>query len=69
MQSYRATCPVARAVGYSEMTDHRFLTADRSVQQTTFDKGVQVTANFGEETFTLPDGAIVEPLGVHVVGL
>jgi hypothetical protein len=68
-QSYRTTCSVARAVGYAEMTDHRALTADRSVQQTVFDNGVTVTANFAEETYTLPDGAVIEPLGVHSTGL
>ncbi len=47
VQSYRATAPVARATGYSEMIDHRFLTADRSVQQTVFANGVKVTVNFG----------------------
>ena len=46
-QSYRDTCTVARAVGYAEMTDHRFLTPNRDVQQTIFDNGVRVTANFG----------------------
>jgi len=33
VQSYRATAPIARAVGYSEMLDHRFLTPDREVQR------------------------------------
>jgi hypothetical protein len=34
--SYKDICPITRAVGYAEMTDHRFITADRDVQQTTF---------------------------------
>jgi hypothetical protein len=67
--SYKATCPVARAVGYAEMTDHRFLTPGRSVQQTVFSNGVTVTVNFGDKPFKLPDGAEVPPMGKHVVGM
>jgi hypothetical protein len=68
VQSYRNTCPVVRAVGYAEMTDHRFLTPDRAVQQTAFANGVTVTANFGTSPFKLPDGAEVRPMGIHVGG-
>ena len=68
-QSYKNTCPVVRAVGYSEMTAHRFLTKDRSVQQTRFANGVVVTVNFGEQPFTLPDGAILAPMSHHVAGM
>ena len=69
VQSYKSVCTVARAVGYSEMTDHRFLTEDRTVQQTHFANGVVVTVNFGERPFRLPDGAEVAPMGYHVTGL
>jgi hypothetical protein len=68
-QSYRNTCTVARAVGYAEMTDHRFLTADRSVQQTQFANGVVVTVNFGDKPFRLPDGSDLAPLSQRVNGL
>lgn len=44
--SYRALAPIARAVGYDEMTGHRFLNADRSLQETTFSSGRKVVANF-----------------------
>ncbi|MCD6303623.1 MAG: hypothetical protein J7M21_01525 [Planctomycetes bacterium] len=50
-RSYRATCPIARATGYSEMLDHRFLTPDRDVQQTRFADGTVVTVNFGEKPY------------------
>ncbi|MBM3859945.1 MAG: hypothetical protein FJ395_09880 [Verrucomicrobia bacterium] len=57
VQSYRAIAPVARATGYSEMTDHRFLTPDRAVQQTSFANGVTVTVNFGATPFdNIPAG-------------
>ncbi len=68
-KSYKDTCTLARAVGYSEMTDHRFLTPDRSVQQTQFANGVVVTVNFGATPFRLPDGTEIAPLSQHVAGL
>jgi len=69
VQSYRNTCPTVRAVGYAEMTDHRFLTPDRSVQQTAFANGVTVTVNFGAAAFKLADGTEVGPMGYHVAGM
>ena len=56
VRSYRDTCTVARAVGYAEMTDHRFLSPDRAVQQTVFSNGVSVTVNFGNAPWRMPDG-------------
>ena len=66
VQSYQNTCPIVRAVGYSEMTDHRFLTPDRAVQQTTFANGVTVTVNFGDAPFVLPSGDKLRPMGFQV---
>ncbi|MCX7016945.1 MAG: hypothetical protein NTW86_31030 [Candidatus Sumerlaeota bacterium] len=68
-RSYRNISPVARAAGYAEMTDHRFLALDRSVQQTRFANGVVATVNFGDQPFRLPDGAEVAALGFHVEGV
>jgi len=68
VQSYRATCPVARATGYSEMLDHSFLTPDRAVQQTRFANGTTVTVNFGEKPFS-DIGLTLGPMGCHVSGL
>ena len=65
-QSYRNICPLVRSVGYSEMTDHRFLTPDRNVQQTTFANGVKVAVNFGQTPFQLPDGTVLGPMGFLV---
>ena len=67
VQSYRATCPVARATFYSEMTDHRFLSADRMVQQTHFANGTIITANFSERPFKLSDGRMLGPLSTDVM--
>ena len=66
VQSYRNTCPTVRAIGYSEMTDHRFLTPDRSVQQTAFANGVTVTVNFGNAPYQLSAEVTVSPMGYHV---
>jgi hypothetical protein len=68
-QSYKNICDVTRAVGYADMTDHRFLTPDRNVQQTTFANGVTVTVNFGEKPFRLPDGKEIEPMSYHAAGM
>jgi hypothetical protein len=65
VQSYQTTCPTARELGYTEMTDHRFLTPDRSVQQTTFANGISITVNFGNAPYRL-GGATVAPMGYHV---
>jgi hypothetical protein len=63
VQSYQNTCPHVRRVAYQEMTDHRFLTRDRKVQQTVFANGVSVVVNFGSIPFTLAGGASLPPNG------
>jgi len=68
-RSYKNICDVTRAVGYAEMTGHRFLTPDRDVQQTTFGNGVIVTVNFGEKPFRSPDGKEIESMSYHVSGM
>ena len=62
VQSYANTCANIRALGYCEMTDHRFLTPDRNVQQTVFANGTSVTVNFGTNVFKLSDGTVVGPM-------
>ena len=66
VQSYRMTSPVARATGYSEMTGHRVLSADRKVQESRFSDGTVVTVNFGDEPFVLPDGETLPARGHRV---
>jgi hypothetical protein len=65
VQSYRNICPIAREAGYSEMTEHRFLAADRSVQQTEFANGLRVTVNFGRDQHRLLSGETVPPMGIR----
>ena len=67
VQSYENTCPHIRKLATAEMTDHRFLTPDRNVQQTAFANGTTVTVNFGATPFNLPDGATLPPLGYRVI--
>ncbi|MBP5320767.1 MAG: hypothetical protein J6334_07240 [Kiritimatiellae bacterium] len=66
--SYRTFAPVARATGYAEMTDHRILTPDRSVQQTRFSNGIVVTVNFGEKPYPYGQTAI-PPMDYRVEGM
>ncbi len=67
--SYRRISPVARATGYAEMVDHRFLSPDRNVQQTRFANGVTVTVNFGNKPFRLENGVVVAPHDSYVSGI
>jgi hypothetical protein len=66
IRSYRDICPTIREYGYAEMVDHRFLTEDRSVQQTVFSSGQVVTVNFGATPFRLRDDITVPAEGFHV---
>jgi hypothetical protein len=66
VRSYKDVCKVARTVGYSEMTDHRFLTPDRDVQQTSFANGITITVNFGKEPYRFADGKMLKPVGYHI---
>jgi len=56
VRSYLQTGPLVRRSGYSELVDHRFLNPDRSVQQTRFANGQEVTVNFGVHPFHFPNG-------------
>ncbi len=66
VQSYKNTCPYVRQSAYAEMTDHRFLTPDRSVQQTVFANGQTVTVNFGAAAWQTPEGRRLEPMAFVV---
>ena len=62
------TSSVARATGYSEMTDHRVLSAGRKVQASRFSDGTVVVVNFGDAPFVLLDGETL-PARSHRVRL
>jgi hypothetical protein len=42
-----------RQVAFDEMTNHRFVTPDRQVQESEFSSGKGVVVNFGDEPHTL----------------
>ena len=52
---------VTRRVGLAAMIDHRFLTPDRQVQETRFEGGFGVIANFGENPFRTEGGPEIPP--------
>jgi len=66
VRSYKDICPIIREVGYAEMTEHRFLSQDRDIQQTTFSNGVTITVNFGGKPFRLSDGTEIKSMDYHV---
>ncbi|MEI8234996.1 MAG: glycoside hydrolase [Verrucomicrobiota bacterium] len=55
--------PWLSRVGFEEMTDHRFLTADRTVQMSCFSSGAGIVVNFGQKSYRLPDGQDIPPEG------
>jgi hypothetical protein len=58
---------LVRRVGYQEMTDHRFVSPDRNVQQTSFANGTRVVVNFGETQWKLGNGLVAQPGSVTVL--
>ena len=60
VESSKMVTPWIESVGFDEMLDHRFLTADGSVQMSTFSSGKAIAVNFGEEEFAYND-VIIEP--------
>jgi hypothetical protein len=61
IQSYETATTVAARTGFSEMLEHRFLTAGHAVQATRFANGTHVWVNFGKEPYTLPTGKALAP--------
>jgi hypothetical protein len=69
VRTYRDTCPLERALAYSEMLDHRRLTSDGLVQQTHFANGATVTVNFGTNPYALAPNRNLAPGAFAVDGL
>ena len=55
-QSYLHTCPAARTLGYDEMVSHEYLSADHTLQRTTWSSGTVITVNFSDTAQPLPEG-------------
>jgi len=51
LASYQRIHSVRQRIGFADMTDHGWLTPDRSVQFTDWDNGDRVIVNFGEQPF------------------
>jgi hypothetical protein len=66
--SYRTAATVARETGYVPMVSHRWLSEDHAVQQTEFANGIVVTANFGDQPYTMADGQTLAPRKHRVQG-
>ena len=55
-QTHRYVSSWVRDVAWDAMLSHRFVTADRAVQETEFSGGRGVVVNFGDKEYALPDG-------------
>ena len=62
-QTHRLLSPWGRRVGYDEMVSHRFLTADRLVQETRFSSGAGICVNFGRTPFKVSETVVIPAAG------
>lgn len=53
--SYEVLSPLNRLTATLPMTNHRFLTPDRSVEQTVFADSVEITVNYGADNFVMEE--------------
>ena len=60
---YKNVCTWHEKVFGAEMVDHRFLTADRMIQQTRFSNGWAVTVNFHRKDSYKDAGETIKPMG------
>lgn len=67
ISSYHLISAVTRNVGYSQMTNHEFLSTDRNIQKTTFDNGWNVVVNFDSIAHAWND-LILAPKGFYASG-
>lgn len=64
LKTYRDVCGFLEKVGGVEMTGHRFLTPDRTVQESRFANGWAVVVNFSaDRAYHSPEGQEVPPRG------
>ncbi len=60
--TYEVLSPLGRVTALLQMTDHRFLTADRKVESTRFGTGTNITVNYGENDYRTMH-AVLPPWG------
>jgi hypothetical protein len=58
-RTHKYVCLWARNVAHEEITSHRFVTADRQVQEAVFSNRQGVAVNFGREAHRLLDGQVI----------
>jgi len=62
--SYFLTASVFRSAGFDRMTDHKILSPDWKVQQTSFSSGWEVVANFGSTGYEY-EGVVLHSKGFY----
>jgi hypothetical protein len=62
-QTHRYVSDWVRQVALEAMVSHRFLTTDRTVQESEFSGGRGILVNFGDKEYRLADGQVVNPCG------
>ena len=65
MRTFRDVCGWHEQIGFDEMTDHRFLSKDRLVQESRFSSGHEVVGNFGSAAWYDPRGFRVPASSFH----
>jgi hypothetical protein len=63
IKNYQMVCKWNELTGYEEMTDHRWLAGEGTVQQVTYESGRKVVVNFGTSSYRLSDGKVVPASG------
>jgi len=51
IDSYNMVCPWLQQIAYDELVSHRFVTADRIVQESVFSSGKKIVVNFGDSDY------------------
>jgi hypothetical protein len=68
ISSYQNIASVRKLIGFAQMLNHGWLTADRSVQYTDWDTGERVIVNFGDRPFERTEKEPVQPRSFVVEG-
>jgi len=59
--TYQYVCKWAQKIGYDEMVSHKFITKDKTIQESLFSSMNGVVANFSNIEYQLPDGRLIQP--------
>ncbi|MBU3113316.1 glycoside hydrolase [Clostridium lacusfryxellense] len=62
VESYKKICTWLQQICYDELMSHRFVNAERTIQETQFSSGKRAVVNFGDTPYTF-EGQIIEPRG------